>query len=132
VAVSDSGGVIATPLTVVHRTGRRTEEHAQIARLVEEEEADVVVVGLPLSMDGTMGPAAKAAVAECRVLATVLRVPVETHDERLTTVTADQVLMQARIRADRRRQFVDKLAATVMLQGWLDARQERLRREETT
>ena len=60
-----------------------------------EEEVDVVVVGLPLSLDGSLGPAARAAVAEARVLATVLDVPVETYDERLTTVSADRVLLKA-------------------------------------
>jgi putative Holliday junction resolvase len=129
VAVSDSTALIANPLTVISRTGRRSEDHRRIAELVREEEADLVVVGLPLSLDGSVGPAARAAVAEAEALATVLGVPVETYDERLTTVAADQVLMQASLRAQERRKVVDKVAATVLLQAWLDARRERIRRE---
>ncbi|CAB4713834.1 unannotated protein [freshwater metagenome] len=129
VSVSDSSGTIANPLLVIHRSARREDDYRTIALLAVEEEVDVVVVGLPLSLDGTLGPAARAAVAECKTLATVLAVPVETYDERLTTVAADQVLMQAGMRAVDRRKVVDKVAATVLLQAWLDARRERLRRE---
>ncbi|MFM8529495.1 MAG: Holliday junction resolvase RuvX, partial [Ilumatobacteraceae bacterium] len=106
------------------------DDHRRIAEIVRDEEVDIVVIGLPLSLDGTHGTAARAAVTEAEVLATVLDVPVETHDERLTTVTADSVLKQANLRAERRRQVVDKVAATVILQGWLDARRARRERDE--
>lgn len=129
VALSDSSGLIANPFTVIQRSGRAADDHRRIAALVKEEEVDVVVVGLPLSLDGTHGPAARAAVAEAAALATVLDVPVETHDERLSTVAADSVLKQANLRADRRRKVVDKVAATVILQGWLDARRARQERD---
>ena len=122
VAVSDRGGTIASPLTVVQRSGSRAQDHRRIAALVEEEEAERVVVGLPLSLSGEMGPAAKGAVAEADQLATVVTVPVETFDERLTTVTADRALMEFRMKAQARRRVVDKVAAAVMLQAWLDGR----------
>lgn len=125
VAVSDRSGTVATPLTVLHRTGNRAEDHRRIAALVAEEEAEVVVVGLPLSLDGSIGPAARAALAEAADLATVVAVPVETFDERLTTVTADRALMELRMRAEARRRLVDKVAAAVMLQSWLDGRASR-------
>ena len=67
-----------------------------------------------------MGPAARAAAEEAAALADVLAVPVETYDERLTTVTADRSLMQLRMKAGARRRVVDKVAAAVMLQSWLD------------
>ena len=88
---------------------------------MEEEEAERVVVGLPLSLDGTSGAAAEGAMAEAEELASVVGVPVETFDERLTTVTADRNLMELRMRAEARRRVVDKVAAAVMLQTWLDA-----------
>ncbi len=122
VAVSDRSGTIASPLTVVARSGSVAADHRRIAALVEEEEAEVIVVGLPLNMDGSSGPAAVAAVAEAERLATVVGVPVETWDERRTTVTAEAALMAQRMRAEARRRVVDKVAAAVMLQGWLDAR----------
>lgn len=122
IAVSDRSGTIATPLTVVQRSGSKKIDHQRIADLVAEEEAEVVVVGLPLNMDGSAGPAATAAITEARVLATVVTVPVETFDERRTTVAADAVLMEFKMRAQARRRVIDKVAAAVMLQYWLDAR----------
>lgn len=122
VAVSDRSGTIASPLTVVARTGDVSRDHQRLHDLVIEEEAEVVVVGLPLSLDGSLGPAARGAMDEADVLATVVGVPVETFDERLTTVTADRALMQAKMRAQARRRVVDKVAAAVMLQAWLDRR----------
>jgi len=122
VAVSDRSGTIASPLTVVTRSGTVATDHLAIARLVEEEDAELVVVGLPLSLDGTIGPAARGAIAEAEALASVLPVPVETYDERLTTVTAERSLMEQRMRAEARRRVVDKVAAAVMLQSWLDGR----------
>ena len=122
IAVSDRSGTIASPLTVVQRSGRPADDHRRIAALVVEEEAELVVVGLPLSMSGEIGPAATSAIAEAGQLATVVGVPVETYDERLTTVTADRTLMELDMRAPARRRIVDKVAAAVMLQSWLDGR----------
>jgi putative Holliday junction resolvase len=122
VAVSDRSGTIATPLTVVERTGSHTDDHRRIASLVAEEEVERVVVGLPLGLDGRVGAAARGAIAEAAELATVVAVPVETFDERLTTVSADRALKEARMSAPARRRVVDKVAAAVMLQAWLDGR----------
>lgn len=121
VAVSDRSGTIASPLLVLARSGSPAQDHRRIAALVAEEEAEAVVVGLPLSLSGELGPAARGAIAEARALATVVDVPVLTHDERLTTVSADRALMEAGIGAQARRRHVDKVAAAVMLQAWLDA-----------
>ena len=122
VAVSDRSGTIASPLTVVQRSGSTRRDHEAIRALVVEEEAEMVVVGLPLNMNGSAGPAAKAAVTEAEALATVVGVPVINFDERRTTVTADRALMEAGIGARDRRKYVDKVAAAVMLQTWLDSR----------
>lgn len=121
VAVTDRSGTIASPLLVLQRSGDRRADHRRIAALVAEEEADVLVVGLPLNMNGTSGPAANAAVAEAQALATVVGVPVETYDERRTTSTADAALMTFKMKAQDRRRVVDKVAAAVMLQAWLEA-----------
>ena len=120
VAVSDRSGTIATPLTVLARGRDRAADHHAIAALVAEEEAERVVVGLPLGLDGSIGPAAQRALAEAAEIATVVAVPVETFDERLTTVSADRALIEAGLRAPARRTVVDKVAAAVMLQAWLD------------
>jgi putative Holliday junction resolvase len=73
-------------------------------------------------MNGSAGPAAKAASAEADALATVVGVPVETYDERRTTVTATAVLQQRGLKAPARRELIDKVAAAVLLQNWLDSR----------
>jgi putative Holliday junction resolvase len=122
VAVSDRSGTIASPLTVLERGRSRRHDHARIAELARAEEVDCVVVGLPVSLSGADGPAAQAARAEAERLATVVGVPVETHDERLTTVTAERSMAAAGVRGPARRQRVDKVAAAVILQSWLDAR----------
>jgi putative Holliday junction resolvase len=83
----------------------------------------VVAVGLPLSLDGSVGPAAEAVLAEVAELAKVLAVPVETVDERFTTVTADQQLKAGGVRGRDRTKIIDQAAAAVLLQAWLD-RQE--------
>ncbi len=125
VAVSDLSGTIATPRTVIQRSGSKTRDHQVIKALIVEEEAEFLIVGLPLNMNGSYGPAAKGAVAEAAELASVVGVPVETFDERLTTVSADRALMEANISATNRRKLVDKVAAAVMLQAWLDGKAAR-------
>ena len=120
--MSDASGTIASPLTVLRRGGSRAADHAAIAAIVFEYEAKIVVVGLPLTLAGDVGPAARAAIDEASAIAKVVGVPVETFDERLTTVAADAILMERRMRAEARRRLVDKVAAAVMLQAWLDAR----------
>ena len=122
VALSTSDGSMATPFEVVARSGARSRDHATIARLAEETGAELLVVGLPLSLDGSDGPAATAARAEADELAAATGLPVELWDERLTTVTADRDLMAANLDAKARRRVVDKVAAAVMLQAWLDHR----------
>jgi putative Holliday junction resolvase len=122
VALSDSGGSLATPYEVVHRSGDRDRDHRRIAELAEECGAEALVVGLPLSLDGSDGPAATQARREAAELGRDTGLPVELWDERLTTVTADRDLMALDMRAGARRRVVDMVAAAVMLQGWLDHR----------
>ena len=122
IAISDSDGTLATPYEVVHRSGDRDRDHRRIAGIVAEVEAEIVVVGLPLSLDGREGRAAQGARHEAGLLEAVVGVPVVLHDERFTTVTAERSLMEQNLRASERRKVVDKVAAAVLLQAWLDAR----------
>ena len=101
-------------------------DRARVAEVVAEVEAGLVVVGLPLSLDGSEGPAARAALEEADALRQVLDVPVECHDERLTSVTANRALTEAGVTGRRRQKArkagaVDQAAATVLLQSWLDS-----------
>ena len=85
VALSDSAGVMALPYEVLQRTGDRERDHRRIAALVAETEAEIVVVGLPLSMNGSEGPQAARVRAAGERLARFLRLPIEYHDERLSS-----------------------------------------------
>ena len=122
VAVSDGDGRVATPVEVLQRTGDRKADHRAVSALVEEWEAAVVVVGIPYSLDGTLGPMGRSMAAEAADLAAFLPIPVETYDERLTTVTAERSLREQDVRGPDRRRVVDMVAAAVMLQAWLDGR----------
>ena len=122
VAVSDRAGTLASPLTVVARSGDVARDHRAIRALVEEEEAEAVVVGLPLSLDGSLGPAARAALAETEALASVVGVPVASYDERFTTVSAERPMREMGLNAKARRKIIAAAAAAVMLQAWLDGR----------
>ncbi len=122
VALSDSAGTVATPYGVVQRCGDRVREHREIAGLAAEAEVEVIVVGMPYHLDGRVSPAAKAALVEVDELAAATALPVETYDERLTTVTADRSVMAMNLKGDARRRVIDQLAAAVMLQAWLDHR----------
>jgi putative Holliday junction resolvase len=121
VALCDSAGTLATPYEVVQRSGDRRRDHRRIAELVAEAEAEVVVVGLPLSLDGSVGPAAAGVQAEVAELREHLGVPVEVWDERLSTVEAARRLQSAGVPGRKRRHVIDQVAATVILQSWLDA-----------
>jgi putative Holliday junction resolvase len=120
VAVSDPSGILASPHSVLARGRSHAEDHRRLAEIVEEVQATVVVVGHPLSLDGRAGPAARLVEAELVELQAALPVPVELYDERFTTVTADRSMLERNMRADARRKVVDKVAAAVLLQSWLD------------
>jgi putative Holliday junction resolvase len=125
VAVSDGAGAMAFPRPMIERTGDPVADRRAVAAVVAEAGAAVLVVGLPLSLDGRQGPAAREATVEAAALTSVLAgrgVRVETFDERLTTVSAEAALAGAGRRAKERRRSVDSAAAAVLLQTWLDAR----------
>jgi len=128
VAVSDSSGLLASPRCTVERSGDPAADRAAIVAVVLEADARHLVVGLPLSLDGRRRAAAVAAEAEAEALRTMLApqgVPVETFDERLTTVTAERSLAAAGRTGRARRRVVDQAAAAVLLQAWLDANHAR-------
>lgn len=118
VAVSDSDRTVAAPHTVILRSGDAAADRAVLGAMARELGAEKLVVGLPLSLDGTMGPAATRAEQEAHVLEAETGIPIELHDERLTTVAASRAPRQkARRRA---RRVVDDSAAALILQSWLD------------
>ncbi len=119
-ATCDAGGRLASPYDVIPPGRDPALLHRRLAAIVTEEEVEVVVVGLPLSLDGSHGPAARGAEAQASALAAVLDVPVVLHDERLSTVTAHRLLAAQGLDSRARRRVVDGAAAAVLLQSWLD------------
>lgn len=117
-AISDPSATVAQPLDVIERD--RAE--AEIERIVSEESVSRVVVGIPYRMDGTSGPAALEAEGFIEGLKAALAVPVEGYDERLSTVEASRSMRAGGASSKKQRGVVDKVAATVILQAFLDSR----------
>ena len=121
-AVSDPTGLIASPLRVLERSGDADVDRRAIVAVAREEEAATVVVGLPKEMSGRSGIAAAAAAAEVEAIrALAPELTVEVVDERLTTVIAQRSLIEAGVSRRKRKGTVDKVAAAVILQSYLDA-----------
>jgi putative Holliday junction resolvase len=122
-ALSDPGGRVATPHGVIERSGDAAADRRTILAHAREAGASRVVVGLPLSLSGDTGPAARAVLGEVDALRALAgdEVTVETHDERLTTVIAERGMRQAGARRSARRRAVDAAAAAVILQSYLEA-----------
>lgn len=123
VAISDDARRVGVALGTVH-VGRPPGELKAIAELVREHDVTLVVVGLPLSMDGARGPRATHAEAFADGLRAILAIPVELHDERLTTVEAERGLRDAGVAGRERRAVVDAEAARILLDAWLGAHRD--------
>ena len=122
VAISDSMGLTAQPIETIRRKGENKlrQTYARIRELIAEYEVGKIVVGLPKHMNGELGERAEKSKAFAEELAGKVELPVELWDERLTTVAAAQVLSEGGVRADRQKEYVDKLAASLILQGFLE------------
>lgn len=120
VAVSDAERRLAVPLGTV-ATGAPQDLKA-IAQMVRDHDVTAIVVGHPISMSGARGTRAKHAEEFADAIRAFTGVPVELHDERLSTVEADRALREAGAGGRRRRAVVDRSAATIILQAWLDSR----------
>jgi putative Holliday junction resolvase len=121
VAASDELGITGQPITTLRRLSSRADLSA-LGELIADYSINRIIVGLPLNMNGSEGPMAKA----CREFGAALQessgIPVEYWDERLTTVAAERALLEGDVSRQRRRQLVDSVAAAIILQAWLDAR----------
>ena len=120
VAVADERARVALPVTVVERRELPADLDA-IARLAEEQGAEAVVVGLPISLNGSLGPQAQAVKAFGQELAARLSVPIEYWDERLSTVEAQRRLASAGRKGPKAKARRDAAAAAIVLQSYLDA-----------
>jgi putative Holliday junction resolvase len=121
VAVSDEMKMIASPLEYIH-TEPMEKVIERLQQLIREKEVELILVGMPRNMDGTYGPAAQKVKDFIAALQPHIPVPFKTWDERLTTVMANRALLQGNVRRDQRKQKVDKMAAAILLQSFLDTR----------
>jgi putative holliday junction resolvase len=121
VALSDPTRVLASPLTTL-RAEPRPRAIDQIAELVARHEVAEVVVGLPLTLSGEIGSQAKLVQAFVEELRAVLAVPLHMFDERLTSVAAERMMQELGIKPERRRERIDEVAASIILQDFLDSR----------
>ena len=120
VAVSDELKIIATPLEFIP-----AEPFAalleRLKQVLRDKEVELVLIGMPRNMDGSYGPAALKVQAFVAVLRAAITVPIQTWDERLTSAQANRFLLQGDVRREERKQKVDKMAAALLLQNWLDS-----------
>ena len=119
VAVSDETKIIAQPLEYI-----LTEPFAafleRLKKIIIEKEIEFILIGQPRNMDGSYGPAALKVEAFVGVLKTAITVPIKMWDERLTSTMANKALIQGGVRRDQRKEKVEKMAAAILLQSYLD------------
>lgn len=120
VALSDEFGWTAQGLEVISNKDAATVL-AQIARIIEQYEVSVIVVGLPKNMNGSVGPRAEICITFAQSLREAFNLPVHLWDERLTTVSAERTLIEADVSRKKRKLVIDKLAASLILQGYLNS-----------
>lgn len=119
VAISDELGITAQGLKTLRRKSM-DEDFKEIAGIIRQFEIEKIVVGLPKNMDGTLGRQAEIVLKWMKVLKDKIPVPVVTWDERLSTVGASKVLLEADLSRRKRKKVIDKVAAVLILQGYLD------------
>ncbi|HYW21605.1 MAG TPA: Holliday junction resolvase RuvX [Nodularia sp. (in: cyanobacteria)] len=125
VAGCDGTGLIATGLTTIERTSFERDVQ-QVRNLVNERQVQVLVIGLPYSMDGTLGFQARQVQKFGKKLGKALNLPVEYVDERLTSFQAEQLLIAENRSPSRHKGLIDRKAASIILQQWLDTRRANL------
>ena len=122
-AVSDEAGFLARPLDPYQRTYSLRQDLEHLARLAREAKVGTIVVGLPLNMDGSKGEMAVEVEEFVAQLQVLTEIAVVVLDERLTSVEAERVLLEGNVKRKDRKQLRDGLAATLILQGYLDSQQ---------
>ena len=121
IAVSDELGMVAHPLEMIPAEPF-SQFLVRLKQLLEEKQVERILVGMPRNMDGSYGPAAEKVREFVALLKEAVAPPIQTWDERLTSVQANRFLIQADVRRADRREKVDKTAAALLLQSYLDSR----------
>ena len=119
IAISDELKIIAQPLEYIPAEPF-SNFLVRLRELIEQKEVELILVGLPRNMDGSYGPAALKVQDFVGALTSAVPVPIKTWDERLTSAQANRVLIQGKVRRQKRKEKVDKMAAAILLQSYLD------------
>jgi len=121
VAISDALGITAQGLSVIERKGDESL-FDELKNIIDEHKVIEIVVGLPLNMDGSYGPKAKEAVRFSESLGKKFDIPIKLWDERMTTAEVQRIMIAADVSRQKRKKKIDKLAAQVMLQSYLNSK----------
>jgi putative holliday junction resolvase len=121
VAGCDGLGMMATGITTIWRTSF-SEDLAQLSEIIKERSVEILVIGLPYTMDGKIGSQAKQVQKFGRRVSAALEIPIEYVDERLTSYAAEEMMKAANISVSQNKGTIDRIAAAVILQQWLDLR----------
>ncbi|MBT1279784.1 Holliday junction resolvase RuvX [Thermoanaerobacter sp. CM-CNRG TB177] len=125
IAISDLSGTIAQGLTTIKRSSNK-KDFERIKQIINEYEVGMIIVGLPKNMNGTLGPQGQKVVRFVEHLKKAFSIPIILWDERLTTVEAERVLIEkADISRAKRKEVIDKLAAVLILQNYLDSQKNK-------
>lgn len=119
VAVSDPLGFTAQGLTTIKRTNKE-KDIEEVKKFCDEYNVEVIVIGLPKNMNGTIGPSGEITMAFGELIKEKLNIEIKFWDERLTTVAAHKAMLEADLSRNKRKKLVDKIASTYILQGYLD------------
>ena len=119
VAVSDLMGLTAQGVKTVKRVGKE-KDIEELKAIIKERQVNKIVSGLPKNMNGTLGPQGEKVIKFCELLEQETGIKIEYWDERLSTVAAERTLIQGNVRRENRKSVIDMVAATIILQGYLD------------
>jgi putative Holliday junction resolvase len=120
IAVSDPLGFTAQGITTIRRKNI-TIDMDELLKICKEYSVETIVAGFPKNMNGTVGPQSEKVLAFCEILKEKIDIPIKMWDERLTTVAAHKAMLEADLSRAKRKKLVDKVAATYILQGYLDS-----------
>ncbi|MEM1392563.1 MAG: Holliday junction resolvase RuvX [Cyanobacteria bacterium P01_D01_bin.116] len=123
IAGCDRTGLIATGITTLHRTSFERDV-SELKQIIQERDVEILVVGLPYSMDGSLGFQARQVQKFTKRITAILKLPVEYVDERLTSYQAEQMIIAQKLSPSRNKGLIDRKAAALILQQWLDTRRQ--------
>lgn len=124
VSISDKTGIIASSLGIIRHEEEYDRLISEVQKIVEEHHVDCIILGYPKNMNGTIGPKGELSESFKKKLEEELNIPVILQDERLTTKSATDMLIEGNVSRKKRKEVIDSVAATIILQSYLDRREK--------